>query len=94
MIWIELLGLALLGSAIGLAVGGGATLWLQHTGIVIPGIAKLTAQFGLPERLYPRLTPLSALIGPGAILAAILVGGLVPYFRVARLTPALAMRAA
>ena len=94
MIWIELLGLALLGSAIGLAIGGGATLWLQHTGIVIPGIAKLTAQFGLPERLYPRLTPLSALIGPGAILAAILVGGLVPYFRVARLTPALAMRAA
>ena len=33
-------------------------------------------------------------IGPGAILLSILLGGVVPYLRVVRLTPALAMRAA
>jgi putative ABC transport system permease protein len=94
MVWVELLGLALLGCAIGVAIGGGATLWLQATGVEFASLGKVLAQYGLPPRLYPALTPLSASIGPGAILIAILVGGLVPYLRVARLTPALAMRAA
>jgi putative ABC transport system permease protein len=94
MVWVELIGLALVGCAIGIAIGGGVTLWLQVQGIVIPGMTKLLEQFGLPPRLYPTLTPFSALIGPGAILLSILIGGVVPYLRVARLTPALAMRAA
>ena len=67
---------------------------VQHTGIVYPIDPKLLAQFGVPQRLYPALTGFSALAGPVALLAAILVGGIVPYLRVARLTPAIAMRAA
>ncbi|WP_293677199.1 FtsX-like permease family protein [uncultured Phenylobacterium sp.] len=94
MVWIELVGLALVGCGAGLAIGGGITLWLQHQGVLIPGMADLLSQFGLPPRLYPALSPLSALIGPGAIFVAILIGGIVPYLRVARLTPALAMRGA
>jgi ABC-type lipoprotein release transport system permease subunit len=94
MVWMELVGLALLGCAIGIAVGGGITLWLQAVGIDFSGLGSVLAQYGLPPRLYPALTPLSALVGPGAILIAILIGGLVPYLRVARLTPALAMRGA
>ena len=93
MVWVELLGLGLVGCALGVAIGGGITLWLQHVGVVIPGMADLLAQFGLPPRLYPALSPLSALVGPGAILFAIMIGGIVPYLRVAQLTPALAMRA-
>ena len=57
-------------------------------------MGDLLAQFGLPARLYPALSPLSALLGPGAILLSIMLGGVVPYLRVLRLTPALAMRAA
>ncbi len=94
MVWFELLGLALFGCAIGLAIGAGATLWFEQQGIVYPGLGKLLAQYGLPPRLYPALTWLSALIGPGAILLSIAAGGIVPYLRVARLTAASAMRAA
>jgi len=94
MVWIELLGLALVGCAIGLTLGGGVTLWLQAVGIDMGGMGKLLEQFGLPSRLYPTLTPFSALVGPLAILTAILIGGIVPYLRVARLTPGLAMRGA
>jgi putative ABC transport system permease protein len=94
MVWIELLGLALLGSAIGVTIGAAVTLWLQSVGIVMPIDPKVMAQFGMPSRLYPSLTAFSAFTGPGALLLTILVGGLVPYFRVARLTPAIAMRAA
>ena len=92
MVWIELLGLALLGSAIGVVIGAAVTLWLQHEGIVMPIDPKVMAQFGMPTRLYPALTAFSAFAGPGALLLTILVGGLAPYFRVARLTPAIAMR--
>jgi putative ABC transport system permease protein len=92
MVWIELLGLALLGAAIGVAIGAAVTLWLQSVGIVMPIDPKLLAQFGVSSRLYPSLTAFSALTGPGALLATIVVGGLVPYLRVARLTPAIAMR--
>ena len=94
VVWIELLGLALSGCALGLAIGGGATLWFQHRGISFAGMSAVLATMGLPSRLYPALTPLSALIGPLALLSAIAVGGLVPYLRVRRLTPALAMRGA
>ena len=94
MVWFELLTLALFGCAIGFAIGGGATLWFQHTGISFAGLGKVLATLGLPSRLYPQLSPLSALIGPGALLTAIAVGGLVPYFRVREMTPALAMRGA
>lgn len=93
MVWIELLGLALFGCAIGFIIGAGVTLWFEHQGIVYPGMSKLLAQFGLPPRLYPTLTPLSALVGPGAILLSIALGGIVPYLRVTRLTAASAMRA-
>ncbi len=93
MVWIELLGLALLGCLFGLLLGGGATLWLERVGIVVPIDPRLLAQFALPSRLYPTLTPLSALFGPVALLSAITVGGIAPYLRVTGLTPALAMRA-
>jgi putative ABC transport system permease protein len=93
MVWVELFTLALIGCAIGVAVGGGVTLWLQSVGVVFPIDPKMLAQFGVPSRLYPSLSAFSALAGPGALVAAIAVGGLVPFLRVLRLTPALAMRA-
>jgi hypothetical protein len=76
------------------AIGAAVTLWQQNQGIVLPIDPKLMAQFGVPSRLYPALTAFSAFTGPSALLATILVGGLVPYLRVARLTPAIAMRGA
>ncbi|HUO13244.1 MAG TPA: FtsX-like permease family protein, partial [Caulobacteraceae bacterium] len=94
MVWIELTILAGLGCLIGLAIGAPVTLWLQHTGIIYPIDPKLLEQFGVPQRLVPSLTWLSALTGPGALVVVILVGGFVPFVRITHLTPAIAMRAA
>jgi putative ABC transport system permease protein len=93
MVWLEQLVLALTGCTVGLAIGAGVTLWFQHRGITYHGLGELLAQFGLPEQLYPTLTPRSALIGPGAILLSITLSGIVPYLRVTHLTAASAMRA-
>ena len=92
MVWLELLGLALLGCLIGLLVGGAATLWLQVRGIDLPIDPRLLSQYGVPSRLYPTLTPSSALFGPLALIAAVTVGGIAPYLRVMGLTPAMATR--
>ena len=93
MVWIELLGLALLGCLFGLLLGGGVTLWLQRVGIVVPIDPRLLAQFALPDAPVPDAhAPLRA-VRTRALLAAIIVGGVVPYLRVTGLTPALAMRA-
>ncbi len=94
MVWLEQLMLALMGCAAGLAIGAGVTRWFQHRGITYTGLGDLLAQFGLPEKLYPTLTPLSALIGPGAILLSVTLSGIVPYLRVTHLTAASAMQAA
>jgi len=92
MVWLELLALAVGGCAAGLAVGATVTVWFQGHGIRFSGLTDLLAQFGLAPRLYPMLTPLSALVGPGAILLAITLGGIVPYLRVVHLGAASAMR--
>ena len=94
MVWLELLILALVGCAIGVSIGAAVTLWFEHTGIVYPIDPKLLAQFGVPQRLVPALSGFSALAGPVALLAVVLVGGIAPYLRVRHLTPAIAMRAA
>jgi ABC-type lipoprotein release transport system permease subunit len=93
MVWLELLALAFAGCSIGLAIGAVVTLWFQNHGIAFAGLGQLMEQFGLPQRLYPTLTPLSALVGPGAILSAVAIGGIVPYLHVAHLTASSAMRA-
>ena len=94
MVWLELLGLAVGGCLLGLAIGGGLAIWFSHVGISLGGLGTAMAQYGLPSRLYPAVTPLSFAVGPGAILLAIVVGGVAPYLRVMGLTPGIAMRGA
>ena len=94
MVWIELAALGLVGSGVGLAVGVAVTLWFESHGIAFSSMAGVLSQFGLPSRLYPTLSPLSAFTGPAVLLAAILLGGVAPYLRVARITPGAAMRSA
>ena len=61
MVWMELVGLALLGCAIGIAVGGGITLWLQaDRDRSSPASDRCWRNTACRQRLYPALTPLSA----------------------------------
>ncbi len=94
MIWLELSLLALLGLALGMLIGGGATLIYSHVGINMPGAETFFAQWGLPGKLYPRLSLLSLSAGPGVLAICILLAGIFPYRRVRRLEPVAAMRSA
>jgi ABC-type lipoprotein release transport system permease subunit len=94
MVWLELVVLALVGNALGIAVGVIVTLWFVRHGITYPGLENILSQFGLPGRLYPELSWVTVAAGPGAIFLSILVAGIVPYLHVQRLQAASAMRAA
>jgi putative ABC transport system permease protein len=94
MIWLELGLLALLGLVLGMALGSAATLVYAHVGINMPGAETFFAQWGLPGKLYPRLSLLSLSAGPGVLVICILLAGVFPYRRVRRLEPVAAMRSA
>ncbi len=94
MVWLELVVLALTGAAIGIAIGVGAATWFEIHGIALPGLEKVLEQYGIPSRLYPELSPFTALAGPSVVFLAIAAGGIVPYLHVRKLQAARAMRAA
>ncbi|WP_374575275.1 ABC transporter permease [Phenylobacterium sp.] len=94
MMWAELVLLALIGNGLGILVGGAVSLWFAAHGIAFSGLEGLLAQWGLPGRLYPEISPASILSGPLAIIASIALGGLFPFLRIRRLRPVEAMGAA
>ncbi|MFQ5623592.1 MAG: ABC transporter permease [Paracoccaceae bacterium] len=91
MIWLELIFLSLLGNAAGIALGAVATLYFQKHGIAFSGMEDIYAQWGLPSRFFPELSALSALSGPGVMVAVIAILGFIPYRRALGLEPVSAM---
>jgi putative ABC transport system permease protein len=81
------------GIALGILLGSLVTWYFQVHGILISGATELLRQFGLPERMYPQLSVLSASIGAGIVLIITLLTALYPAFKVRRLKPVEAMAA-
>lgn len=90
----ESFALALLGMLAGIALGGGVTLYFEGVGIQISGTEAVMAEYGLPERIFPKLTMLSLWVGPMCVLFITMLTALYPAFRVRRLKPVEAMASA
>jgi len=91
MVWAEMILLSLLGSGIGIALGVAITSYFQSVGIAFEGMDEIYAQWGLPSRMYPNMTPFRVLLGPGAIVISITILGIIPYRRTLGLEPVSAM---
>lgn len=91
VIWAEMIFLALLGCGVGMVIGIGVTTWVQQVGIAIEGYDEIYAQWGLPSRFYPAMTPFRVLLGPMALVIAITIMGIIPYRRVLKLQAVSAM---
>lgn len=82
-----------LGLMIGAVIGLMLTYYLSIVGFSYPGMAEMAAQFNLPDRMYPSLSVLSILLGPGIIFICCLLASIYPALRLFFLQPVAAMRA-
>jgi putative ABC transport system permease protein len=85
LVFIETAFLALLGLAIGVALGLIVAGTLSVVGFTYPGLKELMGQYGLPGLIYPKLSATSVLLGPAVILVFILVAALYPALRIRKL---------
>jgi ABC-type lipoprotein release transport system permease subunit len=93
LLLFESAGLTLVGVVTGMAVGTLLTWYFMVHGIDMGGATnEVMRQFGIPGRLFPKLTPLSVTAGPGAVLVITLLAAVYPALKIRRLTPVEAMR--
>ncbi len=83
-----------LGLILGVLAGSAITLWFNINGFSYPGMDAMASQFNLPSQIYPRITIVSALVGPLLVFISTLLASLYPALRLHWLHPVTAMRAA
>jgi putative ABC transport system permease protein len=93
LLLIESAALTIIGILIGTLFGCLLTWYFQAHGIDLGGASELMSQYGISGKMYPRLSLITALSGPGAVLIITLLTALYPAFKVRRLRPTEAMRA-
>ena len=93
LVLTESAGMTLVGVGAGVVLGCLLTWYFQVHGIEIAGSSELLRQYGIPSRLYPRLSFMSASIGPLAVFVITLISALYPALKIRRLKPVEAMNA-
>jgi ABC-type lipoprotein release transport system permease subunit len=91
---IESMTMAAIGIVAGILGGSLLTLYFQLHGFDISGTSELLNQFGITGRIYPKLSWISATIGPAAVLIITFLAALYPALKVRKMNPVAAMRAA
>jgi len=90
--FLESLFMTLLGLALGCGMGCLVTWYFHVHGIAVPQGEAILAHWGMPSRLYPRLSLFNVFLGPAFVLLTAMLAALLPLFRIARLDPVEAMR--
>jgi ABC-type lipoprotein release transport system permease subunit len=93
LLLFESFTITIIGIVLGIILGSLITWYFQVHGILISGASELMRHYGLPERMYPQLTPLSISVGAGIVLIITILTALYPAFKARRLRPVEAMRA-
>ncbi len=90
---IESMTMTFVGVVVGILTGSLITIYFQSHGIDFSGASELLSQFGITGRMYPKLSLLSAVSGPLAVLVITFFTALYPALKVRRMHPVEAMRA-
>ncbi len=88
---MESMTMTVIGILCGIGAGVVLTWYFGIHGIALSGADDILKQFGIPERIFPRLSFWSVTIGPAAVLIITFLTALVPAVRVRRLRPIAAL---
>jgi ABC-type lipoprotein release transport system permease subunit len=94
LVMTETFMMSCLGLGLGVLVGFLITYYLSFVGFSYPGLEEMAVKFNLPDRMYPSVTFLSILLGPGIVAIGSLLAAVYPALRLYFLLPIEAMRAA
>ncbi|MCP4022919.1 MAG: ABC transporter permease [Desulfobacteraceae bacterium] len=93
LVMFESVCMTLVGIFSGICIGSLLTLYFQKYGIYIAGTEDILKEYGIPDRLYPRLSLISASAGPLVVFLITFVSSVFPAFRIRKLKPVEAMNA-
>jgi len=91
LILYESMCMTLVGIVAGIFAGSLLTLYFQKYGIYIAGTEDILKQYGIPDRLYPRLSMISAMAGPLVVFLITFVSAVFPALKIKKLNPVEAM---
>jgi ABC-type lipoprotein release transport system permease subunit len=90
---IESMAMTTVGLLIGIALGMAVTLFFTKYGIGMGESSELLTQYGIADRLYPKLSAASIVIGPTIITIVTFITALIPAMKIPRMRPVEALRA-
>jgi len=93
LVMLETMLMALIGLFIGVLLGSLVALYFNVNGFSYPGMEELAQRFNMSDRMFPSVTPLSLILGPGVVFLFCLLASIYPALRLFRLRPVDAMRA-
>ncbi len=79
--------MTLIGLIIGIGAGTAVTLFFSHHGIGLGEASDMLSQYGISDRLFPKLTLVSLVSGPLLILVFTFLTALIPALRIRTLRP-------
>jgi len=83
----ESICMTIAGIVSGIIIGSLVTLYFKSKGIYIAGTQDILKQYGIPDRLYPRLSLISASAGPLIVFLITFVSSVFPALRLRKLKP-------
>lgn len=89
---LESLAMTCVGLLAGMILGTAVTLFFSYYGIGMGDSSEMLAQYGIADRLYPRLSLLSILIGPAIICVVTSITALIPTLKIVNMRPVAALR--
>ena len=87
LLLIESITLTAIGIFVGMIIGTAITFYFQINGLDFAGSSELLSQFGITGKMYPRLSLMSLLIGPGLVMVITSLAALYPALKIRRLKP-------
>jgi len=91
LVMLESICMTIVGIVLGIIIGSLVTLYFQKHGIFIAGTEDILKQYGIPDRLYPRLSLISATAGPLVVFVITFVSSVFPALKIRKLKPVEAM---